>query len=172
MRLHKQERPVSHFNSRLMTVSRDLKRRGMILTALTLAMVILAWSGGVLSTVRSAGAADVLKHPLTDFKDGQARHFKLTHPKGREIRYFIVQDPDGEIRAAFDACDVCWKAGKGYRQDGREMICQNCGLRFPMEKIGLEKGGCNPSPLKFKVRDNQVFIDPRDVLEGLPLFDL
>ena len=33
------------------------------------------------------------------------------------IKYFILKSSDGVIRAAFDACDVCWGEGKGYQKD-------------------------------------------------------
>jgi hypothetical protein len=67
-----------------------------------------------------------------------ARHAILNYTDGAlTIRYFILKSSDGIIRAAFDACDVCWPAGKGYFQDGdhsglpqlRPQVCIRAGQR-------------------------------------------
>ena len=59
-----------------------------------------------------------------------------------------MQSKDGEYRAAFDACDVCYPNKKGYTQQGDLMVCNNCGLQFESTKINEVKGGCNPSPIE------------------------
>ena len=48
----------------------------------------------------------------------KARHYTYSAPGGITIKYFIIKSSDGVIRAAFDACDVCWPSGKGYQQEG------------------------------------------------------
>lgn len=65
-----------------------------------------------------------------------------------EIRFFVVKGPDGTPRAALDACDVCWREGKGYRQEGANMVCENCGMVFNTARINEVRGGCNPHPLE------------------------
>jgi uncharacterized membrane protein len=110
--------------------------------------------------------------PASDFDDGKARYFSYRSPRGVDIRYFIMKSSDGVIRAAFDACDTCWSSGKGYRQESDVMACNNCGLRFPSERINEVKGGCNPAPLTRKVEGNQVIIKVRDIVrEGSRYFD-
>jgi uncharacterized membrane protein len=80
------------------------------------------------------------------------------------ISYFILKSTDGVIRAAFDACDVCWPEGKGYVQDGdRSMICRNCGRRFESVKVNEVQGGCNPAPLKRAIEGDQVVIRVDDL---------
>jgi len=54
-----------------------------------------------------------------------------------------VKSADGMIRAAFDACDVCFRGKKGYVQRGDIMICAKCGMKFRTDKINEVKGGCN-----------------------------
>lgn len=110
-------------------------------------------------------------HPLAAFADGVARHFVMKTANGAGIRYFVLQTPDGMIRTAFDACDVCWKANKGYVQVGDEMICRNCSMRFASSRIGELQGGCNPAPLPGRQRDGQLVILVDDVLHGLGFFD-
>jgi uncharacterized membrane protein len=85
-------------------------------------------------------------YPVSDFIDGLAKHFHYQHGN-ITIRYFILRSHDGVIWAAFDACDVCWPAGKGYYQDGDHMVCRNCGRRFASIMVNEVQGGCNPAPL-------------------------
>lgn len=114
---------------------------------------------------------DTVKLPLKIFEDGRARHFSFNEG-GREIRYFIVKSSDGETRAAFDACDVCWKSNKGYSQEGEFMVCNNCGRRFHTSLINEVKGGCNPSPLKRTVEGDNLVIQRKDIVKGMKYFAL
>jgi uncharacterized membrane protein len=74
------------------------------------------------------------------------------------------------VRAAFNACDVCFPAKKGYRQEGDEMVCNNCGSRFPANQINEVRGGCNPSPLDRAVDGDMLIIRVKDILRGLDYF--
>ncbi len=109
--------------------------------------------------------------PEAMFDDGEAKFFSRETDDGITIRYFVMKSSDGVVRAAFDACDVCWKAGKGYQQSGDVMICRNCGRRFPSISINEIKGGCNPAPLRRDYRDGVVTIALKDILEGRRYFD-
>jgi uncharacterized membrane protein len=119
----------------------------------------------------TAGASgDIVSMPLTVFDDGKARYFQ--HKAGDiTIRYFVVKSGDGVIRAAFDACDVCWPAGKGYVQEGDFMVCRNCGQRFHATQVNEVKGGCNPAPLERRVENATLLIRVSDILEGKTYFD-
>ena len=75
------------------------------------------------------------------------------------------------MRAAFDACDVCWPAGKGYFQQGDVMVCRNCGRQFASVKINEVKGGCNPGPLERAVVGDELVIQVENILEGVRYFD-
>jgi hypothetical protein len=46
-----------------------------------------------------------------------------------------MKSADGVIRAAYDACDVCYRERKGYHQEGDDMVCNNCGRHFPSTSI-------------------------------------
>ena len=78
---------------------------------------------------------------------------------------------DGVIRAAFDACDVCWPAGKGYVQEGDQMICRNCGRRFDSVRINEVKGGCNPAPLQRRIQGDTLVITVNDIRSGMRYFN-
>ena len=110
--------------------------------------------------------------PGAIFADGKARHYVYKHSQSRWIRFFIVKSADGIIRAAFDACDVCFRHKKGYVQTGNMMTCINCGLRFPLDKINVVKGGCNPAPLKRTIKGDYLVIALQDVLSGTRFFQL
>lgn len=67
---------------------------------------------------------------------------------GTKMEVVAVKAPDGSIRTAFNTCQVCYDSGRGYyKQDGDVLVCQNCGNRFPMERVEVEAGGCNPWPI-------------------------
>jgi len=115
--------------------------------------------------------SDEAVYPLALFDDGKARHFEHVDDDGKAIRYFILKSSDGVVRAAFDACDVCWPAGKGYYQEGDVMVCRNCGRRFASVGINEIKGGCNPAPLRRSVSGTDLVIRVTDILEGRSYFD-
>jgi uncharacterized membrane protein len=108
--------------------------------------------------------------PAAAFDDGKAKHFEYDHSPNQRVRFFVVKSVDGVIRAAFDACEVCWKAKMGYKQDGNNMICIRCGLKFRTDKINEVHGGCNPSALRRTLEGGKVVITQQDVLEGLRYF--
>jgi len=108
--------------------------------------------------------------PAGLFEDGQAHHFE--HSDGKfVIRYFILKSSDGIIRSAFDACDVCWPAGKGYYQEGDYMVCRNCGRKFASILVNEVKGGCNPAPLNRTIEDGKLMIQIKDILDGKQYFN-
>jgi uncharacterized membrane protein len=114
---------------------------------------------------------DLVTIPAATMDDGKAHYFE--HRDGdMTIRYFVIRSADGVIRAAFDACDVCWPAGKGYAQDGDYMVCRNCGQRFHSTKVNEVKGGCNPAPLERRVENGMVLIRVSDLGAGKVYFDL
>lgn len=101
--------------------------------------------------------------PLKDVDDGKAHYYKAKVADGIMVEFFVVKSPDGVIRAAVDACDVCYRSGKGYVQDGNVMICTNCGMRFFTGRINEVKGGCNPAPLNREVRGKNLVISMADI---------
>ncbi len=122
------------------------------------------------TSARQAVETSEIRHTLSLFSDGKARHFQH-QANGITIRYFIIKSSDGVVRAAFDACDVCWPSGKGYYQDGDAMVCRNCGRRFASLKVNEVKGGCNPAPLNRVVEGDQLVIQMDDLLQGQHYFN-
>lgn len=123
-----------------------------------------------LGAVSIAWAAEIT-YQVATFNDGKAQFYEYKTTDGIVVKYFILKSSDGVIRAAFDACDVCWEAGKGYQQKDAFMICRNCGRRFHSTKINEVSGGCNPAPLTRKIQAGKVVIDTKDILAGKRYFD-
>jgi uncharacterized membrane protein len=138
------------------------------------AAVIFANRSGVnpstVASAPSAGDSTFVSFPVSMFEDGKARHFE--HVDGKQtIRYFVLKSSDGIVRAAFDACDVCWPAGKGYYQEGDSMVCRNCGRRFASVLVNEVKGGCNPAPLNRALDNGKLVIQVKDIMAGRQYFD-
>lgn len=91
---------------------------------------------------------------------------------GVAVRYFAVEGSDGVVRTAFDACEVCYGAGKGYSQDGTDVVCNNCGLRFRIDDLGTENQGrgCWPAYLPHGVNGDEIVIKKSDLEAGAYLF--
>lgn len=123
------------------------------------------------SASSAVDASGMIAYPVSLFEDGQAKHFDF-QDGDLTIRYFVIKSADGVIRAAFDACDVCWPAGKGYYQDGDDMVCRNCGRRFASNLVNEVQGGCNPAPLKRSVDNGMLVIRPDDIRSGAGYFKL
>ena len=140
----------------------------VMIAVLVLAGGVAAWAllptGGqgeaVLKIVN--GAVQV---PQSEFVDGVAKFYKVNGSRG-EISFFLVKSPDGIIRAAFDTCDVCYKEKKGYRQEGDNMVCNNCNQSFRSDLINVVKGGCNPAPLQRELQGDKVVIQLAALEQG------
>lgn len=84
-----------------------------------------------------------LKIPVSDISSTVS--FYPIKVDGVEMEIIAVKDSEGEIRTAFNTCQVCYSSGRGYYvQDGDVLVCQNCGNQFTIDDIGVEAGGCNP----------------------------
>jgi len=116
-------------------------------------------------------STDTVSYHVGTFEDGKVRHYQFKTGEGTSINFFILKSSDGVLRAAFDACDVCWRAGLGYYQEGDFMVCRNCGQRFASIKVNEIRGGCNPAPLNRQVAGDQLVIKVKDILEGQRYFN-
>lgn len=79
---------------------------------------------------------------------------------GVEMQFFAVKDSNSDVRVALDACDLCYNAKKGYRQNGEVMHCINCGNEYLISGLGTEntQGGCWPSYLAINIDGENVVI--------------
>lgn len=112
----------------------------------------------------------VVSIPLARVADGKAHYYRF-QDGGKEIDFIVVKASDGRYRTAFDACDACFHARKGYEHKGDVLVCKNCNRRFAINRIGPhEVGGCNPSYLPSRVNGNGITLAVAELRAGARYF--
>lgn len=106
------------------------------------------------------------------FTNSLARYYNTELPNGKTIYFFVLKDKAGVYRATANACQICFDARMGFRQEGDFMVCNTCGNKYPLAKIATEKGGCNPGPINpnLEVKNNQIIIQQSDLEKVADLF--
>lgn len=137
----------------------------LVVASATGAHAFLGFGGKYEQVKADKGVVRVAAASVTD----TARFYKYEQD-GKTVRFFLVKDGAGKLHAAFDACDVCFREGKGYEQDGPNMRCVNCGMKFNTARVGDVKGGCNPSPLAFTLEGASIAIAADTLMQGARLF--
>ena len=95
--------------------------------------------------------------PLTDVEDGHLHRFSYTATGGNNVRFIVVKKPKGgSYGIGLDACDICGLAGYYERND--EVVCKRCEVVMNKSTIGF-KGGCNPVPFEYEIKDKKIYID-------------
>jgi len=108
--------------------------------------------------------------PLRDVRDGKAHFFMYTRG-GRQINFFVRTDAKGVVTSYFDACYTCYKQKKGYRQEGSDLTCNECGMKFGLsDETWQAKGGCDPILLKSTVEGGNLIIETAVIEKGIKLF--
>lgn len=117
------------------------------------------------SDCHASEVGDYIMIPVSDIKPQMSKH--TYEVDGVDVNYITVLGSDGNIRTAFDACDVCG-GYKGYHQEGNDVVCNNCGRHFAIDSIGTENGpgGCWPSYLENGIENGFVKIHKDDLAAG------
>ena len=158
------------------------RRPGISPTVLMLAVSVLF--GGVLvyviasggrasnqvATTEIVGAGSDVSLPVATFADGAARFYRYITAAGREVTFFVMKSSDGVVRAAFDACDTCYRERRGYRQQGDVMVCNKCGRTFRSVDINVLQGGCNPAPLERTIIGDRLVLNATSLELGAMYF--
>jgi len=85
-----------------------------------------------------------------------------------QMEVLAVKAPDGTLRTSFNSCEVCFGSGRVYyKQEGKTLVCQNCGNRFSLDDVEKVRGGCNPVPIleNEKQEDDSRIIIPEELLK-------
>lgn len=107
---------------------------------------------------------------LSEVSDNKA-HFYTYRKSGKHINFFVRADRKGTVSSYYDACFTCYKKKKGYRQEGSDLICNECSMKFGLaEEKWEEKDGCNPIYLKSTIEGNNLVIDTAVIEKGAKLF--
>jgi uncharacterized membrane protein len=116
-----------------------------------------------------SGGLKILKSEVSE----TARFYPYKAGK-TNMEVLAVKVSDGTIRTALNTCQVCFDSGRGYyKQQGNELICQNCGNRFKLDQIEKIRGGCNPVPIlkgNKSEDDENIIISQAFLVENKGLF--
>jgi hypothetical protein len=134
-----------------------------ILVVVVVGFLFFSGSTGNVVRAEMIDGGDIMKIPLSGI-GGNAEFYDF---QGTE--FFVVRASDGSVKSAFNACDVCYRSKKGYRQEGGDMICNNCGNHYAIDGIGtknLKGGGCWPGYLPSTVEGDFLVIRKSDLAAG------
>ena len=108
----------------------------------------------------------------TTFEDGHAHFYRQTTTNGKQIQFFVINGTDGKIRAAFDACELCYKEHRGFRQAGSVMVCNYCRRTSSVMQIGSTpvRADCNPVPIESAVEGEHTLLKAASLQNGAKYF--
>jgi uncharacterized membrane protein len=79
---------------------------------------------------------------------------------GTEVRFIVIKKNEIAFGVGLDACDICGPTGYYERND--EVICKLCDVVMNKSTIGF-KGGCNPVPLAYAIKDGGMAIETQNL---------
>lgn len=107
------------------------------------------------AATRLQAAGGQVEIPVSDLVDANL-HFYTADANGTLLRFLVIRKGNGDYAVALDACQICgWS---GYRQQGQNVICRNCGAAIYVPSIG-QAGGCNPVAVKARVDAGKILVD-------------
>lgn len=102
--------------------------------------------------------------PIDSVADGHLHRFEYHTEKNVDVRWIVVKKPgSATFGVGLDACDVCGNAG--YFERNGQVVCKRCDVVMNINTIGF-KGGCNPIPLAYEVKDGNLVFQLADILAG------
>ncbi|NCO83018.1 MAG: hypothetical protein COZ31_03420 [Nitrospirae bacterium CG_4_10_14_3_um_filter_44_29] len=111
----------------------------------------------------------VISIPVSVVNDGKV-HFYTYKKSWKRINFFIRTDRGGKLSTYFDACYTCYKKKKGYRIEGTDLVCNECGLKFRLADEVWENKACSPIMLKSQTDKEYLIIKTEDLEKGGKLF--
>ena len=108
--------------------------------------------------------AGVILVPMENVSDGHLHRFEYKTEKNINVRWIVVKKPNSAaFGVGLDACEVCGNAG--YFERSGQIICKRCDVVMNINTIGF-KGGCNPIPLSYEVKDGSLVFKLSDIIAG------
>ncbi len=135
-------------NKNTSTIFKDKKKIWILVGVVAIFMiglVIFSNNGKKIASTKVTEDGDLIipKNEIT-----QTAKFYPYTADGIYMEVLAIKADDGSIRTAFNTCQVCFDSGRGYYvQEGKGLICQNCGNRFRVDDVEVVRGGCNPIPI-------------------------
>ncbi len=122
-----------------------------------------------------------IRIPVSSASDGNLHKFvcNMQHPPGEtcpmhtsdgktDVRILAIQQSDGNVAIAYDACKLC--GATGYVQEGDDLICKQCGAPINRDSVGMD-GGCNPVALPYEIDGDEIVIKTSDIGEMAEMFE-
>lgn len=138
----------------------------IVVTLVTAEFVYSRQAEAPIPAVNVAAIDGLVKIPAASLADHKLHVYSVETRDG-SVRLIALLDDTDTVRAALDACSIC--GAKGYYQDGRNVICKNCGAAIVVRSIGAT-GGCNPIPVQFVVENNTLTIPEGGLLPSTRIF--
>ena len=108
--------------------------------------------------------AGVILVPMENVSDGHLHRFEYKTDKNISVRWIVVKKPNSAaFGVGLDACEVCGNAG--YFERNGQIICKRCDVVMNINTIGF-KGGCNPIPMPYEVKDGNLVFRLSDIIAG------
>ena len=108
--------------------------------------------------------AGVILVPMEAVGDGHLHRFEYKTEKNINVRWIVVKKPgSASFGVGLDACEVCGNAG--YFERSGQIICKRCDVVMNINTIGF-KGGCNPIPMPYEVKDGNLVFKLSDIIAG------
>ena len=102
--------------------------------------------------------------PMENVSDGHLHRFEYKTEKNINVRWIVVKKPSSAaFGVGLDACEVCGNAG--YFERSGQIICKRCDVVMNINTIGF-KGGCNPIPMPYEVKDANLVFRLSDIIAG------
>ena len=105
-----------------------------------------------------------------DLEVNSVRFYRFLNEGNQEVKFFVGRDAAGEIHAAFDANEICFKKQRGYTAQGDWLVCNWCDKSFRLAEVNQGGGGCRPVPLTHRLEGEAVILDETDILAGWRFF--
>ena len=87
------------------------------------------------------------------------------------VQLIAVIADDNTYRLSFNTCQSCNPSPKAYfAQEGRRLVCQNCGNQFTMNDVGTASYGCSPAMLPFTQTDSELIVSTEILEKVAPAF--
>lgn len=101
--------------------------------------------------------------PFELVSDGHLHRFGYESENGVTVRFIVIQKPNSSsYGVGLDACDICGETGY-YERDG-QVICSLCDVVMNISTIGF-KGGCNPIVIPYEIKNGQILVPIKGLLE-------
>ena len=108
--------------------------------------------------------AGIILVPAEAVNDGHLHRFEYRTEKNIDVRWIVVKKPNSaSYGVGLDACEVCGNAG--YFERNGQIVCKRCDVVMNINTIGF-KGGCNPIPLAYEVKDGSLVFRLEDLIAG------